>query len=412
MRHYELFNKESKRFYDRTLQLVNEYETAGRSSGEAYVLALTEGHSGATTAREKFGWASACNRALLLKACNEVGGEFSFNKMMSSQAAVAALQSMMVLLEESSIPGAWSYIAQGVRYAYHVLLHERSGFKNYKVSEDLALELYHTELKGLQCGDFYLPFQSVYVDAPQDLNLKIWNDMTGWHRLSGAYLAEDPNCYDSHEGVVYYKNLVSIDRDSFRKGRAIHFLLWGLPNDGEDPLIDDATLSFTVVMDDDGALLDDRVQEVFRKHHLAKHEEWLEVVRWLTNVMVYATWPQANSQLTWMDPRAARLWQQTQSGPKSRRKKLLRKLKEHHQGGQVYYLGGDIVVDRKKSAGPGGKTGKSWTLDHRVPVAGHWRHYWLLQGRSRAKVPELFRIRPHWRGPEDAPVSNKERRLK
>ena len=133
----------------------------------------------------------------------------------------------------------------------------------------------------------------------------------------------------------------------------------------------------------------------------------------MSNVVIYSTWPKASQEMRWDDPKAAKLWEAAQQGPKGHRKRLRNKLKKHH-GVESHYLGGDIIIDRKKACEGNNKTRGGQPLTVRIPVAGHWRHYWVRVGscRSRAKIPELRRIRPGWRGPEGAPLSKKERKLK
>ena len=172
---------------------------------------------------------------------------------------------------------------------------------------------------------------------------------------------------------------------------------------------DDATHFFRVVLPegvtlDDALDLSDRDMRASGNYgEFGARELWLKAFRWAMNVVIYATWPDADREDVMMNAEARRLWERIKKLPSNSKKRdrikdELRALDPRKR----IYLGRGVIPDPKPAAG----TGKD--LEVRVRVQGHWRRQVHGEGRSLRKT---IWIQPFWRGPEDGAMGSAVHRL-
>lgn len=289
---------------------------------------------------------------------------------------------------------------------YQLSSHERCGKKVYSVCPDLAVQLKHTELRGLTADDLRLPFESIYIMAPQDAGLKVWNTDTGWHPVIGVYITEE-------HGMV--------DTDAYRRGGGVgHLRGWRMMIVGHDKAAtitdtgDDALGFFRIVLED-GASLPDILAKATKEmqwdmennpdctwdEHMSW--DWEQQFRWAMNVVLYATWEEPGEH--WIANKEARqLWERMGKLPSNskKRKSCQRKFQTIDKQRRIQ-LGTKIVIDRKRRAiaDPKEKSGtipdNDAGLRVKTRVSGHWRRQPHGPRRSKRR---LQWIEPHWRNLE------------
>lgn len=290
---------------------------------------------------------------------------------------------------------------------YHFSAHEFSGKRVYEVTAGLAEKLANTRLRGLTCGDLRLPFESIYIAIPPHANLRLFNMETGWHKAIGVYITEDKEHGDVR--TLQYMVVGEIKEE-----------ITGVVNNNASTatlVIDDALFHFSLDLTDPARSIDAAISErkeemegLFR-HYTTKGakveeltEEWRKVYEWTTNVLLYATWPDADVEHVQMNKDFRQLWNRIEN-LKARVPKNNPKLKDMRATLRTLdprnrvILGRGVTLDsvREEMARNGG------AMTVRIRVEGHWQHYW-----HGPKDGERIRIRqwkaPYWKGPEDAPT--------
>lgn len=279
---------------------------------------------------------------------------------------------------------------------YHTLCHKKAGGKVYEVSGGLAAQLVDTELRGLTVDDIALPYESVCLVVPKETGLRVWNRDTEWHVLESIYIIEVR------------------ESDGIRRWR---FLLNGTSKNPNN-VLDDALVYFALDLLDNKKI--DEIIEV-ADAHLKKvestapgsvglmAEEWIKVFHWALNVIIYATWPDAEREHVQLNKEAKHLWdriQKTPKGPKRDRLKLHYKDLDPRSriklGKSVVY----ISRDKAQLSEHGHHAGRPLTL--RIRVQGHWKKQ--FHGPKRA-LRKLIWIQPYWKGPEDGVLGQAVHRL-
>jgi len=305
-----------------------------------------------------------------------------------------------------------------VRHAMKV--YKMCGEKMYFVSPGLEWELRNTELRKMPEEFLRLPYPSIYIVLPTKEPFKVFNDQTGWHDVEGIYLVED----------------------EYTKPRVWRVILTGKPNENSKHKFDDALYHWTIyfhpgstveecidfstkvgmsqieeakreVVGPDGSICEvlnrvDPASEVAKIFKMMR-EPLLESFRYVMNVVLYASHPDAEVHGFNSNPEYDKLRQRAMKAPKGKKRARLFERSRSLRGKDRLLLGGSVVVNRKeaeaaKSEGSGVK-GKQKV---RTYVAGHWQHYWVGEGRTKRIYK---RKRPFWRGPEDAPVTQKTHKL-
>ncbi len=245
--------------------------------------------------------------------------------------------------------------------------HRVEGRKAYLPSEALARRLLATELRGLRTDDLRLPFRCIYVALPCDLGLRIRSPRSGWHPMEGAYLAE------LGEGP----------------SRQWHILLWSSAS--AEPLRD-CHHSFDLPLRP-GWALDDILEECRAAYSHSGKEVWLDAFRFLMNVVIYATWPDAERDEVMLNTEARALWDRVQKLPRisAKRDRLKEELKRHDPVKRII-LGRSVPKYESPGTGPGSE------LVKRVQVQGHWKQ----QPHGPAlTLRKTIWVQPYWKGPED-----------
>ena len=286
---------------------------------------------------------------------------------------------------------------------YHMASHEKAGKRVYTVSPSLAVQLKHTELRGLRAEDLRLPYESIYIDIPPEAALKVWNEESGWHRAIGVYITEEKSMGET---------------DAYRaKGKPGTLRGWRVLLIGQDKAenpreIGDDALSFFRIVLKDGTKLNDIIATAKREMlwdmehnpHSTWDErmswDWEQQFRWAMNVVLYATWHEPGEH--WIANKEARqLWERIGKLPaKSKKRKALSGKLQTLQQQRRIKLGASIVIQRGKSGSDGENSGAresvepAYNLRIKTRVSGHWKR--VVHGKGRA-LRRLQWIEPHWR---------------
>jgi len=295
---------------------------------------------------------------------------------------------------------AHNELAGLTRSAIHTLAFEQEGKKVYDVSDGLSDRLANTELKGLLTQDIRLPFPALYINAPRVPKFELWNTSTGWHEFEGVYLLEDRWAADVEKlnkksGFITEDELLK--SDCMLEHRSLHLLLTGLSKNPKDDM-DDATYKLSIDLED-GKQLDERVEAAASQFNIEDDKtEWRSILRWVVNVMIYATWPDAERDHVFVDPEAKKLWARAQRTKGQKARKLHERLKQMDNQ-KIMLLGKSIRIDRTIPQTDGEGTGRS--IEVRFRVSGHWKNQ---PHGTKGLLRKLIWIEPYWKGAEDSPL--------
>jgi hypothetical protein len=282
------------------------------------------------------------------------------------------------LLDGVEIPPEQQFVE--LTRTYHMVTFERAGKKIYEMSPGLADRLLHTELRGVDAEDLRLPYPAVYMIIPTHLQFKINVYDTGWHEVDGVYITED--------NKLVFSDTTSADTPP----RGWRIMLVG-KSKNED-VFDDALFFFTVSMPE-GQKIDDCLDAALDLWAHENHGQDIttirSVFRLLMNAILYATSSEAELFSYIRDKETRQLLERLKKAEGKKREKIKAQLKNKSRQ-EIILLGRSIKAFEEKGDG----TGKP--MEVRVRVAGHWRHYWIGQGRSE-RVRRW--ISPFWRGPQD-----------
>jgi hypothetical protein len=279
---------------------------------------------------------------------------------------------------------------------YQMVAHHYHGTQVYDVAPGLAMELAHTGLKGLIAEDLRLPHQGIYIQAPTELGLRVFNSNTGWHNVYGIYVSED-----FVHGERTWRFLVAGES----KKQVVDNLEFE----------DDALIFFHVRLPDHTALEDcvAHTTEKMTKGSFTSEgakkvrEVWLSIFRWAMNVTLYITMPGAEVERVIADPEARALWHRVQKAKGTKREKLKERLKK--SDARTRNILGATVVFRRPAEKDGDTTcGVGAPLRVRYIRRGHWRKQAFGEERSLRKI---IWIKPHWVGSPNLPLGTHSRIL-
>lgn len=309
-------------------------------------------------------------------------------------------------------PGALSF---SLVLTYFMAAFERERKRVYTVSPGLAEKLRHTELRGLGCEDLRLPYPAIYIEVPPRADLQIWNAETGWHRLEGLYVIEDPDILGGADGLDFLdkeREAWGLPRGQLLRGW--RFLLVGecKDPDNEELMGDDAVYYYRVPLPDgmeveaairkarDNAYAG-RERERAKADALDPDEEWKRVFAWAMNLIMYVTWCEPRAERWMLNKTARQLWDRIQKIPKGapKRKRLHQEFQRLDPRWRIS-LGKHILVQRhgegEELASPGQARGPVTVVSW---VAGHWKRVAYGPGKSQRRWQH---IEPYRRGPEGA----------
>lgn len=304
----------------------------------------------------------------------------------------AAVFGSQLLSLINPVGGTQESVTISMQTQYHHLRAEQAGSKIYEVSSGLSQQLLDTELRGLTSEDCRLPYDSLVLIPPVGSGLRVWNTQTGWHSIECIYVSED-----LHDDIRIWR-----------------FLLVGVPKTHD---LDDALLWFAIslkpnrplseALDDEDELI--RTSKDYTAEVLPMQKEWRRIFNWVLNVIIYATWPDAEREHVWVSRDARLLWERMQKLPKGKKRDRLKsELGKMNQDKKIV-LGRSITINRQSAdTDEPATTGTGKPLTLRVRVQGHWKKQ--FHGPQRA-LRKLIWIQPYWKGPEDGTLSDAVHRL-
>lgn len=273
-----------------------------------------------------------------------------------------------------------------ITHLYQRCIHRRTGEHTYEVSPGLAERLVHTEVRGLTTDDVRLPFSNIYIVVPPESGLQVSHIDTGEHVCNGFYITEDLN--GTH-------------------GRTWRLMALGASKNPGNPW-DDALFHFSMTLAP-GHDLDEALFKLEEQNSIAEtsarsqksreyyRKTWLPLFRFVLNVVLYITWPDARTEYVVGNPEVKRLMEQMRKHPKGSNKyeRAKAQLKGLQQQRRVYL--GRGVASLAEVAGSGTQRGP---VTVRTLVAGHWKTQ--PYGPKSALRKTIWR-EPFWRGPLEAP---------
>jgi hypothetical protein len=272
-------------------------------------------------------------------------------------------------------------LTTNVNMLWHLANYVRGGKRTYVVAPGLARRLLVTELRGLCGDDLGLPYPSLYVVIDPELGFKTWNPDTGWHRVTGAYMAQDGDrrwriliCAQGAQGRPEWDDALS----------AFDLNLTGTVDAALDELRQRVSHN-----DQDynrACGLPPRADEIV--------DDWVAVFKWLLNLIMFVTHADA-ADLEHVDANAEAqaLFARAQRAQGKKRERLHARLRELPRRPRIV-VGARVVVDERWPL----TTGQARTLLVRTLVAGHWQRYHVGTGRQDT----VWRFRqPFWRGQGD-----------
>jgi hypothetical protein len=316
-----------------------------------------------------------------------------------------------VSVEESR---SWSTVL--MNKAAHVALWHNYGRHHYTLSDGLATQLALTELRGLRSEDLRLPYTSVFVEIPPHLGFKVLGTSKVGERLEpveGVFITEDDND-GTMPGLVYLPD-ENPDQEvnarlQFNPGRSWRILIVSRPFSISDVVGSegnpyDTAQSYFRLSLREGESVDDEIARITSGTiSLNGAETVLPLWRWLVNVLMYATTPDAEVDAIRANPEADGLWRRIEKLPKvsakrDRLKERLRGLDPQHRT----HLGKSVAfTPALRKMYDDHREGGGTKLRVRTLVAGHWQRFATGKGR----VDRVWKFRaPFWRGPEDAPIA-------
>lgn len=303
---------------------------------------------------------------------------------------------------------------------------KKYGKKAYRVSPGLQWMLENTELRRYPCADLRLPFPVIYLSLPP--KYQVFNDTTGWHLSDGMYVVEDTNIIP----------------------RCWRLILAAKPNSKSVDELDDAIYHWLVHLRE-GATVEAAIQEsidiVYRQHKEGAYDRilimrdgtqktftsrapanmgggrrlrvfedmqktLLPLFRYVMNVVLYATLPDADAVFSDASSEYAALRRRASHEKNERKRKDLNVRASAIGPHPRIILGGSIVVSRDTKEALDGGDG---TRKHKVRslVTGHWHHFWTGPRKEQDKRNLIKKwVQPYWKGPEAAPLTEKEHVLK
>ena len=313
-----------------------------------------------------------------------------------------------------------------------IMLHALTSFETYgkrvyEVSPGLQLLLENTKLKGLPTNQLRLPHPTIYLTLPP--KYEVFNHATGMHPSEGVYVVED----DQRKPRTWRLILVGKHNEHSKHNEddALYHWTVTLP---EGKTIEDAIYDSTSIVEEvrDGGLAERDVEVQGQQikvaagsplgakeqvaHFDLMRDTLVTLFRYVMNVVLYATNPDAEITFSDANKDYERLRKRLEKLPKNKSKK---KKKRRHIKQQIrdlnnpqqprITLGRTIILNRamKESILEGGMTKSK----HRVRylVSGHWHLYWKGKGRT---IAEKKWIKPYFKGPEHAPLTQGKTRLK
>lgn len=289
----------------------------------------------------------------------------------------------------------------------------------YTVSQDLAEALQNTQLKNYPSNLLALPFPALFLELPKG-RFKVTSHVSETSEFvpaEGVYVLwesgmEHPTWRFIVTSPEEREHIDVVNTDV--PNSSVWFFSMELP---QDKSVDEC-IRYTLekvqkgdrtnVVEIDGEEietirgLNDEQMSRFRKNK----REMVELFRYVMNVMIYIT--SAGADITyWNASKEYRdLKARTAKAKGPKREALNQRLKSVTSLPRIL-LGKDLVIDRKQVHASGSSEDVKRTMHVRTYVPGYWNTYHVGVGRTQV-ITKL--VKPHFRGPEDAPLTTPERR--
>lgn len=369
---------------------------------ESYFQAMKQNGSGTAVQKYNMRYALLVLEYFYLRATQKVENPFCYTEIIEDLQFHRLLENVGGWMESVGVPHLQvnGILNISAMIYYHAIAFELAHKRIYEVTPGLAEQLANTELKGVQTNDLQLPYESIYLVAPPQANLRVFNTITGWHRCEGMYLVADPKLSDVESGLTCQSGIT--------RG-------WRVLAVGEDKsqnkksweTSDDALVYFRIPLpenrpiDDVLGQIHDTYSDTTNNPRLdlagwgEMAREWQCIFKWMMNAVLYVTHVEPGNHWICNDE-ARRLWERMEKLPKkSPKKEKLKKRFKELDPQYRWLLGSKIVINR------GGKFGNKREivnqrniLKTKVRVPGHWRR--VAHGKGRSERTWRF-IVPYWR---------------
>ena len=329
----------------------------------------------------------------------------SLTELASDSALIETLSPFVSAMSIEAFPRRSQVLFAFICVCYQLYFFRAAGERSYEVAKGLALQLKDTELRGLVSEDLRLPYPSVFIAAPSGLGLELWGAPGSPPRpFEGVFITEDSSGLPSD---LPYRMQSEDGRTGYLAPtgghRAWRMLLIG-SNIREPQAVGGVTFSMVVELFPDRTL-DDDIKLTLDFHEMPEGMagRWESIFRWALNVMIYATWPDAEREHVMMNAAARSLWNRIQKLPKNsqKRERLKIELRSIDPQRRVL-LGSHVIYVDRAAAQESGHGGSGKKLELRVRVSGHWRRQ---PCGPKSSLRKLMWIQPFWRGPEDGALS-------
>lgn len=319
---------------------------------------------------------------------------------------------------ESRIPDANSFITE----AWQRACVYAAGEKVFEVSPALSDHLWATDVRNVQCDMLKLPFKSLYIRVPRNSRLIIPAPLavniasssgiepTGECRVEGMFITESNVPNTDHDEIVPE----STQRTAgLRTRRSWVFTIVAEGGPKKAGVMDDKTFYVFEFPLPQGATVQDAIsirnQSINSREFKAKYRAdavWEKFFEWAMNVMLYVTYePNPDIEEVWANKDALLLKRRIARMPDGKEKKRLKeRLKGMDEQRRIYVGRHHCLLEDAEHVEGVAKEGVPLTV--RILVTGHWRHQAYGTGWQDHK---LIWIRPHWKGPKGAPISNPRR---
>jgi hypothetical protein len=261
--------------------------------------------------------------------------------------------------------------------AIHVVAFARAGRPVYEVSPGLAVQLLHTELRGLSAEDLRLPHPSLVLLVPPEAGLRSTTADTGEKAILSA------------SGV----RTLGVTEVVLREDRGPKPAWSVLIRCGVSDPFGGGVFRLELPP---GRSLEDCLSSGGGAHW----QEGVGVFRWAMNSVMYAGSQELRTEV-WGNPAAVAMKERFDRAPPGRTRERLREDLRRVDKQRRIVLGPDVPLEAAES-------GAGATLTVRVRVQGHWKRQPCGEGRQDRKV---IWVQPHWRGPEDGPQRDAGRHL-
>ena len=262
-----------------------------------------------------------------------------------------------------------------IREVYHLVCFHNNGEQVLAPSLGLSLELAHTTIQGLRIQDVLEPYPSFYVLVPEGMEMRVYNELTGWHKAEGIYLARDR----SKDLNGWQFMIVGKSKSEDPLDNAL-FYSWLGDKKGTNPTIEEACNAALQHFLDPTKSKGPWPQVAYDRNA----ERWADVMRWLFNVVFYVTSTDAEVDIRHPSSEYRNLKERLNNAKGTKAEKLKERMRSFSRR-KYRYLGNSI----KRTPGV--------DMENKVVhVPGHWQHYWEGKGEEKQRIRK--RKRPYFYG--------------